>query len=50
MEVLGPTLMVSRSMLGACAGIRAKLMSATYGRSVIILINDAKTRPIAAQE
>ena len=42
--------MLSRSMLGARADIPARLMSVTYGRSVIIRLNDAKTRPIAASE
>ena len=41
--------MVSRSMLVARAGIRASLMSVTYDRLVIIRLNDAKTRPIAAR-
>ena len=48
MQVLGPTLMVSRSTLGARAGIPARLLSVTYDRPVIIRLNYAKTRPIAA--
>ena len=35
-------------MLGARAGIPARVMSVTYDRPVIIRLNDAKTRPIAA--
>ena len=48
MQVLGPTLMVSRSILVARAGIRARLMSVTYARGLIRLQNSTKTRPIAA--
>ena len=40
--------MVSRSTLGARAGIPARLLSVTYDRPVIIRLNYAKTRPIAA--
>ena len=47
MQVLGPTRMVSRSMLVARASIPARLMSVTYDRPVIICLNDAKTHPIA---
>jgi translation initiation factor IF-2 len=46
---LGPTLMVSRSMLGARAGIPARLLSITYARGLIIPLNSTKTRPIAAR-
>ena len=35
-QVSGTTRMVSRSMLGARAGIRAKLLSVTYDHPVII--------------
>ena len=49
MQVLGPTLMVSRSILVARAGIRARLMSVTYARGLIRLQNSTKTRPIAAR-
>ena len=48
MQVLGPTLMVSRSILVARAGIRARLMSVTYARGLVRLQNSTKTRPIAA--
>ena len=40
--------MVSRSMLGARAGIPTMLMSATYAGGLIRLLNSTKTRPIAA--
>ena len=40
--------MVSRSMLVARAGILARLMSVTYARGLIRLLNSTKTRPIAA--
>ena len=49
MKVLEPTIMVSRSMLGVRVGIPARLMSVTYDRPIIVRLNDAKTRPIAAQ-
>ena len=49
MKVLGPTIMVSRSMLGVRVGIPARLMSVTYDRPIIVRLNDAKTRPIVAQ-
>ena len=48
MQVLGPTRMVTRSMPGARAGVPARLMSVTYGRSSIIRLYDGETRPIAA--
>ena len=52
MQVLGPTHMVSRSMLVARASIPTctRLMSVTYDRPVIIRLNDAKTRSIAARD
>jgi hypothetical protein len=40
--------MVSMSMLGARAGTLARLMSVTYARGLIRLLNSTKTRPIAA--
>ena len=47
--MLGPTLMVSRSMLGVRAGMHAKLMSVAFARTVIMRLNDAKSHPIAAR-